>query len=246
MFLVLYGDAILRSRFRDLECIENRFLSSALGHLNVSFQIWWWLGLWSFKRFKLHQDEKGKEVHGKWKKERKWYSFFPLIYLLHQCSQIGLGIGNELRPHFTACAGRAGSRVCHPGGAASYRRAVKHFQRAFSYIVYSFVICDMSCVQVLHLCGPGGHHTMMRHKYRHTGTQADSQEMKRTHTHSQSITDTNTWEHLNTHGRPRLGGVSGSSWGEEGTEEEMVYSTTTIWTHHRESETPLKRLLLWV
>ncbi len=131
MFLVLCGDAILHSRFRDPECSENRFLSSALGHLNVSFQIWWWLGLWSFKRFKLHQDEKGKEVHGKWKKERKWYSFFPLIYLLHQCLQIALGIGNEFGPRSATCVGRAGSRVCHPGGAASYRRAVKHLQRAF-------------------------------------------------------------------------------------------------------------------
>lgn len=122
MFLVLYWEAILSYGFIDLECSENRFLSSALGHLNVSFHIWWWLGLWSFKRFKLHQDEKGKEVHGKWKKVRKWYSFFPLIYLLHQCLQIGLGIGNELRPRSATCVGRAESRVCHPGGAASHRR----------------------------------------------------------------------------------------------------------------------------
>lgn len=68
-YIYINWEAILSSGFRDLECSENRFLSSALGHLNVSFQIWWWLGLWSFKRFKLHQDEKGKEVHGEWKKK---------------------------------------------------------------------------------------------------------------------------------------------------------------------------------
>lgn len=64
-----------------------------------------------------------------------------------------------------------------------------------------------------------------------TGTQADRHEMKHSHTKAQSITDTNTWEHLNTHGRPRLARVSRSwSW-EGGKEKEMkaaVYSTTAI------------------
>ena len=76
----------------------------------------------------------------------------------------------------------------------------------------------MSSVQVAHMFGSIGHHAIMRqHTLRHTGTRADRQEMKRVHTHthkltnSQSITDTNTREHLNTPGRARLAGVSGSS-----------------------------------
>ena len=46
------------------------------------------------------------------KKENDIHSS-PLIYLLHQCVQIGLRIGNELGPRLRHMC-RESRRVCHP------------------------------------------------------------------------------------------------------------------------------------
>lgn len=82
----------------------------------------------------------------------------------------------------------------------------------------------------------------------HTLRNTDGAHIQYIQTPSQSRTQTH--RQINTHGSPRLAGVSRSSWlGEGGEEEEMkamVYSTPAIWTHQRDSERPLKRLLLWV
>lgn len=122
----------------------------------------------------------------------------PLIYLLHRCSQIVFGIGNELKP-----------RLCvSSGGSSPYRNAVLHLTSAGELCRHHrtecIALCEatylvLKCSHSMCKC-PRGHFTKTPHVYRleyacmntrkHTGAYGDGQKTKHTHTHAepQSIT----------------------------------------------------------
>ena len=156
-------------------------------------------------------------------------------------------MGNELRPRSATCVGiepRVVSVIREAQrfeGEATGRGVLflilfgeaRHHPRAS---VCGFVKCDMSWIQVLHLCGPGGQYTTVRHKNKNTQTHAGAQrpEMKCAHTHKYKHPVDERYKHM---GALKHAWQTKVSRGQQvtmrggGIEEEMkamVYSCTAI------------------